>query len=399
MAKYSNNILPIFTSASPVDGVSITATPFVSGFEGWRILASSGNGWYPNNSTSGRDSGVIIIELDKQRKIGKYEIESGSYFPKTWTVQGSNTGLFSGEQEVLATVLDSEIAPDGVETKTFIIENPKSYRYYKFDITKSATGTFLQVRKIKMMEKLPEHKFLISSGAETLSIVAGKKINDTAIPKMTSDTAPSGRAFAESVYNTAYAPWYAFNGVDDAEGYASRQSSGGVGYLGYEFSDSISLYKYAVRSCGSSSLNKMPKDWTFEGSNDGSSWVVLDTQINQTWTTQYTDKIYLLDEHVHYMKFKMYRLNWTANNGFANYTDVNELKMFEIIFPKHIKLPSASEEMFVRYGMDKGDNIDLFADTGSISFLNISPATLGSGKVFKQKIDTTKIPIKKASVT
>lgn len=113
--------------------------------------------------------------------------------------------------------MDSEIAPDGVETKTFIIENPKSYRYYKFDITKSATGTFLQVRKIKMMEKLPEHKFLISSGAETLSIVAGKKINDTAIPKMTSDTAPSGRAFAESVYNTAYAPWYAFNGVDDAE--------------------------------------------------------------------------------------------------------------------------------------------------------------------------------------
>ncbi|WP_366345720.1 SPRY domain-containing protein [Paenibacillus amylolyticus] len=243
------------------------------------------------------------------------------------------------------------------------------------------------------------NKFLISSEDEIYSIVSEYKGTETTIPKMTSDTAPSGKAFAKSVYNASYAPWKAFNGIDDAEGYASLSGSGGTGYLGYEFPNAISLYKYVVRSTGSSSLTKMPKDWTFEGSNDGVNWNVLDTQTNQTWTTQYTDKIYLLDEPFHYMQFKMYRLNWTANNGFLSYTDVNEMKMFEIIAPKLVKLPATSESSFVEYGMNKGESIDLASDISSINTINTSSSTLGSGKVFKQKINTSKTPIKKASIT
>lgn len=207
---------------------------------------------------------------------------------------------------------------------------------------------------------------------------------------MTSDTSPSGRAFAKDMYGTAYPPWKAFNGIDDNEGYVSLNGSGGVGYLGYDFLEAISLYKYAVRSPNSNHLNKMPKNWTFEGSNDGSLWTVLDGQIDQTWITAYTDKEYLLDVSFRNMKFKMYRLNWTANNGYSFYTDVNELKMFETIITKLIKVPSLSESDFNKYGMGKDVEINLYDYVTSISDINNSSELLGSGKVFKQKIDRSK---------
>nr|WP_277344851.1 hypothetical protein [Paenibacillus thiaminolyticus] len=169
---------------------------------------------------------------------------------------------------------------------------------------------------------------------------------------MTSNTAPSGRAFAKDIYSTDNEAWYAFNQVDDVEGYASEYGSGGIGYLGYEFDKPIIIAKYAVRSMESSGfLIAMPKDWTFEGSNDGVEWEVLDSQKNQTWSTIKTDKEYYIDFPE---LFKMYRLNWTANNGYPNYTDVNELKLYggTIIGEwESILEPTINEKTFAQHGM------------------------------------------------
>ncbi|WP_433583395.1 discoidin domain-containing protein [Paenibacillus amylolyticus] len=391
--------VPKMTSNTAPSGVASASTnhsssqSFIAFDQNYALTSSA---WTTNAVTTG----WISYQFTKQIYIGKYAIypQQGALTraPKNWTFEGSNDG-------VNWVVLDTQVnQSDWVNStkKEFIVSSPKIFTTYRLNISSNnGDSQYLSVGEFEMFEITYSDKFLIASEGETSSIVTGKKNNETSIPTMTSDTAPSGRAFAGSVYSASYASWKAFNGIDDVEGYASLNGTGGVGYLGYEFNDSISLYKYAVRSNGSGYLNRMPKDWTFEGSDDGTNWTVLDTQSNQIWETQYTDKTYLLDEHIHYMKFKMYRLNWTANNGFASYTDVNELKMFEVIAPKYIKLPSASEDIFVKYGMNKGETIDLVGSNSSVSIINIPPETLGSGKVFKQKIDTTKIPIKKASIT
>ncbi|MGO4730233.1 discoidin domain-containing protein [Paenibacillus sp. 2KB_22] len=340
-------------------------------------------------------SGWAKYEFDLPIIISKYSLRATGTIngaPKQWTFEGSND-----DQNWI--VLDSRTNITNWTSgliQQYVFSNAIKYKFYRLNIVTTKDDTErIQLSEIDMFELVYYDKFLISSEGETLSIVPGSISTNNIIPIMTSDTALSGRAFAKNMYNTTYPPWKAFNGIDDVEGYASLSGSGGVGYLGYEFPNAISLYKYVVRSNGTSHLNKLPKDWTFEGSNDGVNWVVLDTQANQTWTTQYTDKEYSLDRRFHYIKFKMYRINWTANNGFANYTDINELKMFEIIKEKYIQLPILSEKMFVKYGMSENSEIHLNNDITSISNIYIHSVQLGSGKLFKHKIDTTKHKVHK----
>ncbi|MGG0822964.1 SPRY domain-containing protein [Paenibacillus turicensis] len=245
----------------------------------------------------------------------------------------------------------------------------------------------------------PSHKILISYGDEHYSIIPEVYATETAVPQMTSNTTPSGRAFSSSVYNTTnYDAWRAFNRFDDYEGFVSANGSGGIGYLGYEFEKQIMIFKYIVRSGAHTTyLHELPKDWTFEGSNDGVNWDVLDTQTSKSWTAINTDKEYIIDISK-IDNYKMYRLNWTANNG-ANFTAVNELKMFEYTPPKLSALPNQSEQNFINYGMKKDSSIDL--TTSKIlerRYIVQDNVELGSGKVFKQRIDISKIPIRSAVI-
>ncbi|MNC57382.1 hypothetical protein D3C75_1070400 [compost metagenome] len=124
---------------------------------------------------------------------------------------------------------------------------------------------------------------------------------------------------------------------------------------------------------------------------------MLDTRTRTSWTTINTDKEYIIDISK-IDSYKMYRLNWTANNG-ANFTAVNELKMFEYTPPKLSILPNQSEQNFIKHGMNKDTSIDL--TTSKIlerRYIVQGNSQLGSGKVFKQKIDTTKIPIRNAII-
>ncbi|MGV2886787.1 hypothetical protein [Paenibacillus taichungensis] len=388
--------IPNMTSNTSPSGVASASSVASSGnYSIWSAFSDSGSGWETNSTLTG----WIAYEFPSQKLIYRYSIgqTSRTYNPISWFFEGTN-------DDINWTQLDSQTNASpwpsnaGLNFREFDISNPQYFKKYRLRVTQGTPNgglNYLIIRKLEMYELIYSNKFLISSEGESLSILYGRKSSDTSIPIMTSDTAPSGRAFAGTVYSTNYPPWKAFNGIDDVEGYVSAIGSAGIGSLGYEFPYAISLYKYLVRSSGTSHLNKMPKNWTFEGSNDGSNWTILDTQVNQTWTTQYTDKEYYLNTSSHYKKFKMYRLNWTANNGFENYTDVNELKMFEIIVPKYVKVPSLSESNFNKYGISKDVDIDLRNSIISISEINNSAELLGLGKVFKQKIDRSKHRAKK----
>lgn len=153
---------------------------------------------------------------------------------------------------------------------------------------------------------------------------------ETAIPQMLSNTNPSGRAFASSIHGANSDAWKAFDRTENS--YSSSDGSGGIGHLGYKFVNHIKIGKYAVRNTNVSSESIMlPKDWTFEGSNDGVNWTVLDTQVDQSWTATLTDRNYFINISK-INSYKMYRLNWTANNGYANFTAINEFKMYEVYF-------------------------------------------------------------------
>ncbi|MBD8839517.1 discoidin domain-containing protein [Paenibacillus sp. CFBP 13594] len=241
------------------------------------------------------------------------------------------------------------------------------------------------------------NKFLISSEDKYQSLPYG---GTDLIPKMTSDILPSGIATCSSTFSTTGA-YNAFNAFDknivQSGSFNSWVTASGqlAGWLAYEFPAAIVVNKYTLVH-GYNNVNVAPKSWTFEGINDsGLTWTVLDQRSNVTDWTLWTEKEF---EFANIKKFKKYRINITANNGSTSYVGIQELKMYDtnrtLLF-----CPSTSEGIYIKYGLNKNEVIETYKQMSKKSYLTTSSTQIGSGKVFKQKIDTTKTPIKKASIT
>lgn len=242
------------------------------------------------------------------------------------------------------------------------------------------------------------NKLLISSNGKCFAVIPKKVSDETVVPKMTNNAAPSGLAFSRGALgiNQAY---LAFNQTDENEGYCSTSSSGGVGFLGYKFTSPKIISKYAVRNGTLNSYYKrLPRDWTFEGSNDSTNgfdgkWEILDRQSKQIWSTPTTDKVFEIDN---IKAYTAYRINWTANNGATDYTSVGELKMFELLnVPSLIEIPDSNESSFQKYGMNFDNPLNLSAKLNICIDIQSSNTTLGVGKIFEHYVDLSKTRVNK----
>lgn len=152
------------------------------------------------------------------------------------------------------------------------------------------------------------------------------------VPTMTSDTAPVGTASASSIANAANDAFMAFddNTTTDSGGFFNKWTANGTtGSLQYDFGSGITktIVYYsvqAVEATGSTSANRAPKTWTFEGSNNGSSWTVLDTQTNVPAWTQLEKRTYTTTNATAY---RYYRINITANQGATDFVIVVEMEL------------------------------------------------------------------------
>lgn len=82
---------------------------------------------------------------------------------------------------------------------------------------------------------------------------------------------------------------------------------------------------YSITS-GNDAPSRDAKDWTLEGSNDGTTWDVLDTRTNQTWDARNQTKDFLIDNE---QPYKFYRLLITANNG-SSLIQISEWRLMVI---------------------------------------------------------------------
>lgn len=144
------------------------------------------------------------------------------------------------------------------------------------------------------------------------------------IPIMTSNTTPSGVASASSEFHAGTSAYKALD--DDSTNTYWLGSNGGVDWLKYDFGSGNlkKIAKYTLRMNTIPEPNRAPKNWTFEGSNNDSDWDILDTQTNQiNWGSgERRDFIF-----ANVTFYRYYRLNVTANNGDATYTQVRDMEM------------------------------------------------------------------------
>lgn len=129
-------------------------------------------------------------------------------------------------------------------------------------------------------------------------------------------------ASASSEASSTYAAWKAF---ERAGGYWSTTAAGVVPCwlaLSWGSGNEKVVSSYVV-SIYSIMYTEGPRAWTMEGYN-GSSWVTLDTQTGQTWTSIGEAKTFSVPNTTAY---EAYRLNISANNG-GTTTRVNEFALY-----------------------------------------------------------------------
>ena len=182
-------------------------------------------------------------------------------------------------------------------------------------------------------------KLIMLIGAATVAVGAFADAStppSTLVDLTTNGSNPSGSVdeYSSAIYSSSgYNATKAFDGVRVVE--ADRNSrwlpkpTGDMWFI-YAFNvptvvDSIRIYLPIQVSNDLKQAARAPKKWTFQGSNDKSTWVVLDTQTNETSWAKGESRYYKFSNTTAY---KYYKFNCTANNGNSDCMQVDEIEFY-----------------------------------------------------------------------
>jgi predicted alpha-1,2-mannosidase len=98
-----------------------------------------------------------------------------------------------------------------------------------------------------------------------------------------------------------------------------------TGWIQAQLKQPQTVTNYAITS-GNDEPGRDPKDWTLQGSNDGSTWATVDQQTGQSWDARGETHSFTVSDPQPYL---YYRLNVTANNG----EDIIQLAELELADP------------------------------------------------------------------
>lgn len=180
---------------------------------------------------------------------------------------------------------------------------------------------------------------------------------DGIIPKLNANINGEEEAFADDVFynsniNFLYEPYLAFSQKHDtlSDCWATQKT---YGFIGYKFSGKEIVAKYSFGG-QISYPNSTPKNWTFEGSNDGDTWDILDSRTNEINWNDKEIRTYIVSNPGLY---QYYRLNVSQNNGHSYLC----ISMFQMYDPEWNKISEAvpTQEQFEEYGTD---NLTEWAD-------------------------------------
>ena len=144
------------------------------------------------------------------------------------------------------------------------------------------------------------------------------------IPKMTSDNTPSGKVTASANKGSRFSPFCAF----DRNNSTYWEVQGDKHWIAYEFSGPKYIYEYSITACRYE--REAPKEWTFEGSNDGVEWEVLDSiKESINWSRNEKREFEISKIRL----YKMFRINIVEVND-SPHVGISEIEMMEMIFDK-----------------------------------------------------------------
>lgn len=221
----------------------------------------------------------------------------------------------------------------------------------------------------------PVTKVLITMGsAQAIALsesTGADTVNDlSVVPKLTSNNQDGFVVTASSCWGdmeqSSWSPWRAFDSyvrpTIDQDRWATAYSSG-TGWIQVKLKEPKKIVAYDLypnTNSGTADQNiQNPKSWKLLGSNDGSSWVELDSQILKNWTSVGIGKMFKVKKPGEY---QYYRLNVTATFG-SDIVSIGEIKLKDstmisqdilnqqILNPTNLVITANYQ---VEYSIDKG---------------------------------------------
>ncbi|WP_068776950.1 basic secretory protein-like protein [Paenibacillus sp. FJAT-26967] len=254
-------------------------------FTKWLVYANSG--WLQYQ-----------FPANQQQTVSSYSITSANdepvRDPKSWTLKGSNNGTDW-------TVLDqrqNQVFSDRFQTLTYPIAAPQAYTYYKLELTASS-GDMLQLAEIGLY-----------NGASVT---------------YTPPAAPAVTVSAEKSADAGKA-----NLLDGAS--LTKWATGAQsGWAKLSYSQSVSIDGYALTGTNGGVLE--PASWTLKGSDDGTTWTVLDSRTNQTFAIAHQRKSYQISA----ASYRYYQFDFTSRA--ANGLEVGEIELTRMDTPSYSDVP------------------------------------------------------------
>ncbi|MCG7406372.1 discoidin domain-containing protein [Paenibacillus sp. ACRRX] len=269
-----------------------------------------------------------------------------------WVWQGSNDN--SSWIEVTSQFTLGGAAASTIKT---LISHNQYYRYYRL---LGVSGIQSQSPYIHEFEfktlPLQNKSIVLMQNSEYKKHIPYRPFQPSmnAIPVMSSATSSVGKVISSPVLS-GYNLWGAFDGnANGTNAWASN--TGKLGYVGFEFYTKTNIVKYTLEPRGAENqLPRMARDWTFEASNDGSTWSILDTQKNITDWVVGGKKQFIISNHNSYSQ---YRINVTEEvDGSNSILVIGELEMITPELPEimegwaTVSTTPPTKEEFDKHGM------------------------------------------------
>lgn len=231
--------------------------------------------------------------------------------PKAWTFLGSNDGTTWTQLDSRSGVAwTSGEAVSGLITKTFSFENRKSYEYYKFCCTEIVgENNYMQIYELQ---------FLYNPGVVLTDLT----------------TSSSGSVSASSPALSSYEASHAFDGNLEGSGrwLGKIDSTSNSRYLVWRFNEKtvVNAYRLFLPTAGGADYDaRSPKDWTFDGSDDGDTWTTLDSQSGEPARAAGA-KAYYQTSPINTRAYQYYRFNCTAICGNNEYIQLGEIEFYYV---------------------------------------------------------------------
>ncbi|MFF7194840.1 GH92 family glycosyl hydrolase [Streptomyces sp. NPDC008079] len=159
-----------------------------------------------------------------------------------------------------------------------------------------------------------------------------------------------------------------------------------TGWLQYKLSEDVTVKKYALTSANDSP-ERDPKDFTLQGSDDGSTWTTVDTRSGVKFSGRYKSNIYdVADPAPH----RYYRLNVSANNS----GDIVQLADLILSDGSPAPTPVAGMTTEIGKGPASGPNVKPSVGFSGLKALQYSGTHTKSGAVHAyNKLYDVRIPV------